>query len=86
MPGNLKEIVDKETIEFQEQIRPLFKELWKKEKQEIVKMGMKLKELPTPEAEKMLDTFTSRTLTELVLKKDADYGPKLEALMKKLRK
>jgi TRAP-type C4-dicarboxylate transport system substrate-binding protein len=84
LSDDLKSTVEKATVEFQEKMRPVFQENWEIEKKEIVKRGMKLIQLPPADSKKMLDIFATSSWQELVLKKDAEYGPKLKALADKI--
>lgn len=83
---DLKKVVEETTLEFEEKMRPVFIDYWKKENQEIVKRGMKVIELPAPDAKKLLSVYEAKSWEELILKKDLEFGPKLKAIADKIEK
>lgn len=76
----LQEILNRAMIETEEEGRAAMVAALKIEEAELIKRGMERVILPTKEAEKYLKLFYDRSWEELVLKRDAEFGPRIKKI------
>jgi TRAP-type C4-dicarboxylate transport system substrate-binding protein len=78
LPKDLQELLTKIVMEMEEEGRAAMASSLESEEKELQKRGMELLVLPPPEAQKFLNTFYERSWAELVVQRDAEYGPRLK--------
>ena len=82
----LQELLNMAMIETEEEGRVAMVAALRAEEAELMKRGMEMVVLPPKEAEKYLKLFYDRSWEELVLKRDAEFGPRIKTIADQMTK